>query len=994
MAHTEHRLLRSATVAALVGIMVVSGSLPAAEVAKAAPLPGFTESVVFSGVTNPTNIEFASDGRVFVAEKSGVIKVYDSVTDSTPTIFSTLTTNVHNFWDRGMLGLALDPSLTNPALPLRPWVYVLYTYDHILGSAAPAPRWGDACATPPGPTTDGCVVSGRLSRFTVSGTTISGPEQVLIEDWCQQFPSHSVGALGFGPDGALYISAGDGASFNATDYGQFGGTVGTPPPTAKNPCGDPPNNSMTPPTAEGGALRSQDLRTDGPPTGNAYAATVLADGPVAYWRLGESSGTTAADAAGSNTGTYGGGFTLGQAGALSGDPNTAVRLNGSSGAVNVPDANALDRGNGPLTYELWAKRADSGTYYQMLYSKLSQGNVYFLNNKLVFDDDNNTIVTESGTTSDTNWHHFVITRSGTGAGQTKVYKDGVNVTTEVNPNLNLSSNSTSARIGAYDPAFGLHFNGTLDEVAVYPTALSAAQVQAHYAAATSASGTSDPVTLDGAILRVDPVTGLAFAGNPFASSSDLNKRRIIAYGLRNPFRFELRPGTNELWLGDVGWNNWEEINRVANIGDATVENFGWPCYEGAGRLSNYDSVNLAICENLYAAGTGAVTAPVYSYLHTGNVVAGETCPTGGSAIAGMAFYPETGGNFPVQYRGGLFFADHNRSCIWWMQKGANGQPDPATRAVFLAPAANPVDLEIGLDGALYYADFDGNTIRKVAFTSGNQPPTAVIQANPTSGPVPLTVNFSGTSSSDPEGGTLAYAWDLDGDGAYDDSTSPTPARTYSSAGNVTVGLRVTDPGTLSDTESVSILVGATGYPGVVGSLSPVAYWRLGEASGTTAADSAGSNTGTYAGSPTLGVPGLLTGETEQGGRPRWDERPGHRAVVLRAQPDRIHVDRRLDRRRHLWDRQSAHCAEGTDRQSVSPAGRGRPAQVPHHRAWNGRGGAAGPRTPSLRGRYVQRFPDQVVRRRRPGRFDGSDWDDSHLHGITGDRQQANIGRCP
>ena len=60
----------------------------------------------------------------------------------------------------------------------------------------------------------------------------------------------------------------------------------------------------------------------------------------------------------------------------------------------------------------------------------------------------------------------------------------MNVTTEVNPNLNLSSNSTSARIGAYDPAFGLHFNGTLDEVAVYPTALSAAQVQAHYAAAT------------------------------------------------------------------------------------------------------------------------------------------------------------------------------------------------------------------------------------------------------------------------------------------------------------------------------------------------------------------------------------------------------------------------------------------------------------------------------------------------------------------------------
>ena len=87
-------------------------------------------------------------------------------------------------------------------------------------------------------------------------------------------------------------------------------------------------------------------------------------------------------------------------------------------------------------------------------------------------------------------------------------------------------------------------------------------------------------TLDGSVLRVDPVTGAAFAGNPLSSSPDLNKRRVIANGLRNPFRFTLRPGTNELWLGDVGWNDWEEVNRIANIGDSTVENFGWPCYEG------------------------------------------------------------------------------------------------------------------------------------------------------------------------------------------------------------------------------------------------------------------------------------------------------------------------------------------------------------------------------------------------------------------------------
>ena len=49
-----------------------------------------------------------------------------------------------------------------------------------------------------------------------------GVEQVLIEDWCQQYPSHSIGSLAFGADGALYVSGGDGASFNFADYGQDG----------------------------------------------------------------------------------------------------------------------------------------------------------------------------------------------------------------------------------------------------------------------------------------------------------------------------------------------------------------------------------------------------------------------------------------------------------------------------------------------------------------------------------------------------------------------------------------------------------------------------------------------------------------------------------------------------------------------------------------------------------------------------------------------------
>jgi glucose/arabinose dehydrogenase len=537
--------------------------------AASAPPPGFSDIVAISGLVQPTAVTFAADGRVFVGEKSGLIKVFDSLSDTTPTVFADLRTQVHNFWDRGMLGLTLDPQF-----PARPYVYVLYTYDAVPGGSAPqwgtAGATGDGCPNPPGSTIDGCVVQGRLSRLTASGDQMTGTEQVLVSGWCQQFPSHSIGTVTFGPDGALYAGAGEGASFNYTDYGQ-----------TKNPCGDPPlpaGTSLTPPTAQGGALRSQSVRR---PTGQ-------------------------------------------------------------------------------------------------------------------------------------------------------------------------------------------------------------------------------PATLDGTIVRVDPNTGAGLPGNPFASRADANARRIIAYGVRNPFRFTMRPGTEQLWLGDVGENDWEEINRIGDINDGVAENFGWPCFEGSGRQAGYDGADLNSCESLYAS--GGQTGPFYRYNHNAKVVAEDACPTGSSSVSGVAF--ENGSNYPSAYDGALFFADASRGCIWVMKRAGGVDPSPSQLAQFVGGAGKPVQVLTGPGGDIFYVDLDGGQVHRVVYNGANHPPSAAISAIPTSGAVPLTVSFDGSGSSDLDpSDSLSYAWDLDGDGQLDDSTAIAPSHTYTQAGAVTARLRVADPAGASDTESVTITVG-------------------------------------------------------------------------------------------------------------------------------------------------------------------------------------------
>jgi hypothetical protein len=141
----------------------------------------------------------------------------------------------------------------------------------------------------------------------------------------------------------------------------------------------------------------------------------------------------------------------------------------------------------------------------------------------------------------------------------------------------------------------------------------------------------DPASLDGAILRVDPNTGAAL---PHNRSRRARSGRAPHHRLRrrNPFRFTHRPGMSEVWPGDVGSNDWEELNRVVAPTDAVVKNF--TCHAArappASRATTAQTRTSAKTSTRRPALSRAVPRVRYS----DRLVANEVCPTGSSSVAG------------------------------------------------------------------------------------------------------------------------------------------------------------------------------------------------------------------------------------------------------------------------------------------------------------------------------------------------------------------------
>jgi len=157
--------------------------------------PGFTETRVAGGLDDPTAMAFAPDGRIFVAQQGGQLRV---IKNGTLLATPFLTVTVSSAGERGLLGVELDPNFSSNG-----FVYIYYT------------------ATTP-------AIHNRVSRFTASGdTAVPGSETILLElNNLSSATNHNGGALHFGPDGKLYVAAGENANgSNAQTLGNLLGKI-------------------------------------------------------------------------------------------------------------------------------------------------------------------------------------------------------------------------------------------------------------------------------------------------------------------------------------------------------------------------------------------------------------------------------------------------------------------------------------------------------------------------------------------------------------------------------------------------------------------------------------------------------------------------------------------------------------------------------------------------------------------------------------------------
>ena len=499
-----------------------------------------------------------------------------------------------------------------------------------------------------------------------------------------------------------------------------------------------------------------------------YSDAVTADGPSSYWRLDETSGTSAADSVGSQTGTYRNGVTLGQAGAMSATSNKAASFDAADDDVQMGDVYDY-AGTASFSVEFWMNRTSANdTLWRPVIAKEDPGADFSSRQgwAMWLAPNTNTISMErwSGTTSSGigtltpiqagRWYHIVATYDGS---TIRLYVNGT-LDRSAATSLALNDHVVPLRFGSFgtigDPSWFSRYAGKLDDVSIYSSALSATQIRTHYNA------------------------GRCYKDEVLADSP-------------------------------AGYWRLGEPSGTATAFDAAGNSPG--AYRGNPTLAQPGGLD-----------GDANTSVSFDGLDD-DVRINDNATQRPTQLSVEAWFKPASGNS----RSGAVFksSDFSWSDGWGMYYRNNGTINFFINNSTTGAVSVPVTFNAWVH---IVATYDGATIK--LYKNGLLAASLAYSTPINSSTQPLRIGVVQGNG----GATFNWIGGIDEVAVY--------------------------PSALSQTRVQAHYLRGRSYQNTVVDSAPVSSWRLGEASGTSAADSIGSNTGTYAGSPTLGQAGALAGD--------------------------------------------------------------------------------------------------------------------------------------